>query len=553
MLSALNPKPFLNSLIGKNVLVKLKWGMEYKGFLVSVDNYMNFQLVKAEEYIDDQFTGNLGEVLIRGSATHKLTLERVAIKIVNKCGLTTEDISQLLKEVNILKLIRHVNVVRLYESFETHDKIFMVMDKGTCDLFSFIQRFYANNPMKESKARNYFIQLVSGVTYFHNLHIVHRDLKPENILLCNDFRCVKIADFGLSEILNDCPHSNILGSINYIAPEILISSTSTTEQIGKLTHPYIWGLGIILYFMICSRPPFEHLNKSEMMVNIIDCYYTLPENMSTECKLLIQNMINKEPSKRTSLKKIMTFKWIMDEKMNLRNIDSQIVYINQVIHDCVVDQMIQQNIATYQQISNSLIQNMFDYISGCYYLLVESMVKKSLNLDYSVGLRLDPKIINLSVSDSKLNRYKMAKNYQRIRDSLKHLNDVIDEKKLIKITSDKFMPKSRKLKSHSSFAYHHIDSYKRRDKLDTSSIIEIPEQYTMEDSKYPVFNDTNIFSCSEETISQTRQLESRSEHLLHIPNITIDDSVEGRARLFYEHEGSCTMTETADSALKSII
>ncbi|GJN19147.1 hypothetical protein PR202_gb06389 [Eleusine coracana subsp. coracana] len=60
-----NPKPFLNNLTGKPVMVKLKWGMEYKGFLVSVDSYMNLQLANTEEYIDGQFSGNLGEILIR--------------------------------------------------------------------------------------------------------------------------------------------------------------------------------------------------------------------------------------------------------------------------------------------------------------------------------------------------------------------------------------------------------------------------------------------------------------------------------------------------------
>ncbi|CAN7015171.1 unnamed protein product [Brassica rapa subsp. trilocularis] len=60
-----NPKPFLNNLTGKTVIVKLKWGMEYKGFLASVDTYMNLQLGNTEEYIDGQLTGNLGEILIR--------------------------------------------------------------------------------------------------------------------------------------------------------------------------------------------------------------------------------------------------------------------------------------------------------------------------------------------------------------------------------------------------------------------------------------------------------------------------------------------------------
>ncbi|XP_074604481.1 small ribonucleoprotein particle protein SmF [Brevipalpus obovatus] len=64
-LMPLNPKPFLNGLTGKAVVVKLKWGMEYKGYLVSTDNYMNLQLANAEEYVDGNFTGNLGEILIR--------------------------------------------------------------------------------------------------------------------------------------------------------------------------------------------------------------------------------------------------------------------------------------------------------------------------------------------------------------------------------------------------------------------------------------------------------------------------------------------------------
>jgi len=65
MSGPINPKPFVKDLTGKAVLVKLKWGMEYKGLLASTDNYMNLQLTNTEEFIDGQLTGNLGEVLIR--------------------------------------------------------------------------------------------------------------------------------------------------------------------------------------------------------------------------------------------------------------------------------------------------------------------------------------------------------------------------------------------------------------------------------------------------------------------------------------------------------
>ncbi|KAI8146814.1 hypothetical protein BJV82DRAFT_534221 [Fennellomyces sp. T-0311] len=60
-----NPKPFLSDLTGKPVVVKLKWGGEYKGYLMSVDGYMNLQLANTEEFKDGVSTGTLGEVLIR--------------------------------------------------------------------------------------------------------------------------------------------------------------------------------------------------------------------------------------------------------------------------------------------------------------------------------------------------------------------------------------------------------------------------------------------------------------------------------------------------------
>jgi small nuclear ribonucleoprotein F len=60
-----NPKPFLADLVGKNIRIKLKWGQEYQGELASSDAYMNLQLLRTEEYIDGEFAGMLGEVLVR--------------------------------------------------------------------------------------------------------------------------------------------------------------------------------------------------------------------------------------------------------------------------------------------------------------------------------------------------------------------------------------------------------------------------------------------------------------------------------------------------------
>jgi small nuclear ribonucleoprotein F len=60
-----NPKPFLIDLIDKVVIVKLKWGMEYKGTLVAFDGYMNFQLLDTTEWVNGECRGNIGEALVR--------------------------------------------------------------------------------------------------------------------------------------------------------------------------------------------------------------------------------------------------------------------------------------------------------------------------------------------------------------------------------------------------------------------------------------------------------------------------------------------------------
>lgn len=65
MAMPINPKPFLNGLTGKAVNVKLKWGHEYRGYLVSVDGYMNMQLANTEEFIDGQSTGEFNILGIR--------------------------------------------------------------------------------------------------------------------------------------------------------------------------------------------------------------------------------------------------------------------------------------------------------------------------------------------------------------------------------------------------------------------------------------------------------------------------------------------------------
>ncbi|KAF1744716.1 hypothetical protein MXB_1624 [Myxobolus squamalis] len=197
-------------------------------------------------------------------ATHKITGEQVAIKIVSKSGLHFDDIAQLSTEVRILKLIRHPFIIRLYEYFESPNRFFLVLEIGDCSLSVFVQKFFKNIPMRESSARKFFIQMVSAVSYIHKFLIVHQDLKPENILLCNEYRIAKVADFGLSKILGECQPLNSVGSISYIAPEVLFGEITTSEETGLLFTIILFlfifnSLFLFFIFILNRKNKYLHL------------------------------------------------------------------------------------------------------------------------------------------------------------------------------------------------------------------------------------------------------------------------------------------------------
>ena len=124
----------------------------------------------------------------------------------------------------------------------------MVLEFAEKELFDHIVN---NGRMKEPEARRFFQQMLCAVEYCHRHKIVHRDLKPENLLL-DDNMNVKIADFGLSNIMTD---GNFLktscGSPNYAAPEVIRGGLYTGPEID------VWSCGVILYVMLCGRLPFE--------------------------------------------------------------------------------------------------------------------------------------------------------------------------------------------------------------------------------------------------------------------------------------------------------
>lgn len=161
--------------------------------------------------------GSFGKVKL---GRHKTTGHQVAVKILNREKIKSLSMdSKIRREIQILKLFRHPHIIKLYEVIETPSDIFMVMEYVSGgELFEYIVN---HGRLSEDEARRFFQQIIYGVSYCHAHRVVHRDLKPENLLL-DSHKNVKIADFGLSNLMRD---GDLLktscGSPNYAAPEVI--------------------------------------------------------------------------------------------------------------------------------------------------------------------------------------------------------------------------------------------------------------------------------------------------------------------------------------------
>ena len=144
----------------------------------------------------------------------------MAIKTINKEYLKDEySKRKLLREIYILKKIKHVNVIRVLEVFETLDQVLIVMEyAGGGDLLHYVK---SKKHLTEEEAKPIFKQIVYGLAHIHSRNVLHRDIKLDNILLDSDCG-VKICDFGVSKIIDKKQTINDqCGTPAYIAPEII--------------------------------------------------------------------------------------------------------------------------------------------------------------------------------------------------------------------------------------------------------------------------------------------------------------------------------------------
>ncbi|XP_028828637.1 serine/threonine-protein kinase MARK1 isoform X3 [Denticeps clupeoides] len=243
--------------------------------------------------------GNFAKVKL---ARHVTTGREVAVKIIDKTQLNPTSLQKLFREVRIMKILTHPNIVKLFEVIETEKTLYLIMEYASGgEVFDYL---VAHGRMKEKEARAKFRQIVSAVQYCHQKRIVHRDLKAENLLLDADMN-IKIADFGFSnEFTIGSKLDTFCGSPPYAAPELFQGKKYDGPEVD------VWSLGVILYTLVSGSLPFDGQNLKELRERVLRGKYRIPFYMSTDCENLLKKLLVLTPGKRGSLEQVMKDHWM---------------------------------------------------------------------------------------------------------------------------------------------------------------------------------------------------------------------------------------------------
>ena len=311
--------------------------------------------------------GTFGIVVL---ATHQLTGEKVAVKILEKEKIIQEaDKTRIEREIKILKNLRHNNIVHLYDIKETGSSLYIIMEyiPGK-ELFDYI---VSKKRLSEIEACNFYQQIISGIEYLGKIRVVHRDLKPENLLLDNK-KNIKIVDFGLSNIY---PNNELLktacGSPCYAAPEMI------NGELYKGLGADIWSSGIVLYAMLCGYLPFEDSDNEILYKKITSGKFKIPKFLSENCKDILQKILNVDPEKRYTIKQIKKHPWfnLVNPRINMS--EGLLLNVNIVpIDEKIVEEMATKFKFKKDEIRANLIANNHNHTTTTYYLLLSKKIRE---------------------------------------------------------------------------------------------------------------------------------------------------------------------------------
>ncbi|KAH9756114.1 serine/threonine-protein kinase TIO [Citrus sinensis] len=250
---------------------------------MGVENYHVIELVGE---------GSFGKVY---KGRRKYTGQTVAMKFIMKHGKSEKDIHNLRQEIEILRKLKHQNIIAMLDSFESPQEFCVVTEFAQGELFEILED---DKCLPEEQVQSIAKQLVRALHYLHSNRIIHRDMKPQNILI-GAGSVVKLCDFGFARAMSantvvlrsikglDGFETILIGTPLYMAPELV------REQPYNHTAD-LWSLGVILYELFVGQPPFYTNSVYALIRHIVKDPVKYPDEMSPNFKSFLKGLLNKE-------------------------------------------------------------------------------------------------------------------------------------------------------------------------------------------------------------------------------------------------------------------
>lgn len=230
----------------------------------------------------------------------------VAMKIINK---QLQNSQQLQNELEILKSVAHSNIVKLYDAWADDNMAYLFLEY--CDGGSLRKKIWNGGFYKNAAAAKIIRTVVDAVAYLHQHSIVHRDIKPDNILFLDKSpeSKVMLGDFGLAKFMNESTTTSYVGTLGYLAPEI----------IQRKSYNYkcdIWSIGIVAYELITGKLPFKrNLNENGLLALMqqedinykYDCGSPLARDFVKQC-------LRFDPNSRPDAAYLLCHPWLRGEE-----------------------------------------------------------------------------------------------------------------------------------------------------------------------------------------------------------------------------------------------
>ncbi|XP_063182083.1 myosin light chain kinase family member 4 isoform X2 [Chroicocephalus ridibundus] len=255
--------------------------------------------------------GRFGQV---HKCEEKATGLKLAAKIIKAKGPKQKD--EVKNEINVMNQLNHVNLIQLYDAFESKNDIVLVMEyvEGG-ELFDRI--IDENCNLTEMDTILFIKHICEGIQYMHQMYILHLDLKPENILCVNRAaNQIKIIDFGLARRYQ--PREKL--RVNFGTPEFLAPEVVNYEFVSFPTD--MWSVGVIAYMLLSGLSPFLGEDDNETLNNILSCSWDFEDEefrgVSDQAKDFISKLLIKEKCWRISATAALKHPWLSDHKLHCR-------------------------------------------------------------------------------------------------------------------------------------------------------------------------------------------------------------------------------------------